>query len=170
MGEDPDREGLLDTPKRVAKMWNEVVLNDEDPPSMTTFARDRDGVDCDQIVLLTDIKFSSFCEHHMLPFMGVAHVGYLPKKKVVGLSKIPRAVLHFASRLQVQERLTAQVADFLFRELEPHGVCVMMKAEHMCMKIRGVKDPCSFTTTHAIRGTIDKSEFMQLVSMSRSSG
>jgi len=166
LGEDPEREGLKETPARVARMWKELVRHDE-PPELTTFPADRDGVHCDEMVLLTDIQFNSLCEHHLLPFIGTAHVGYIPGKKVIGLSKIPRVVRHFAHRLQIQERLTVQIVDHLFKELEPLGVCVVMTAEHLCMSIRGVEDPHSNTTTHAIRGNIDKNEFLQLVQMAQ---
>lgn len=167
LGEDPDRPGLLDTPRRVSDMWLETLRSpyegDDDPKLVTTFPRDTDGLDCDQMVIVRDIPFVSFCEHHMLPFLGVAHVGYIPGASVLGLSKFARVVEHFARGLQVQERLTAQVASFLMEKLAPQGVCVLMQAEHTCMSIRGVRAPGHRTTTHAIRGAIDKAEFLELL-------
>ncbi len=167
LGEDPDRIGIKDTPKRVAKMWKELVRLDEPPPKMTCFPKDQDGVDCDNMVVVGDLDFWSLCEHHMVPFFGKVHIGYVPGDKVVGLSKFARVVNHFAYRLQVQERLTAQIADFLMEQLEPLGVCVMMTGEHMCMSMRGVRAHGHFTTTHAIRGDIDKREFLEIVKQGR---
>jgi len=163
IGEDPTRLGLVDTPRRVAKMWGELVTNSAEPPVLTTFPSNSDGVQCDQMVIVANIDFWSLCEHHMLPFIGKASVGYIPKDRIVGLSKVARAVHHFSRRLQVQERLGSQVADFLFEGLEPEGVCVMLSAEHLCMSMRGVRSPGHVTTTHAIRGNIDKEEFLNLL-------
>lgn len=168
IGENPDREGLLDTPRRVSKMWKELVQNNEQPPKMTTFSKDSDGIDCDNMIVVGDIDFWSLCEHHMLPFIGKAHIGYIPNKRVVGLSKFARVVEHFSRRLQVQERLTAQIADYLVNTLDPQGVCVMLTAEHMCMSMRGIRSPGHYTTTHAIRGNMDKSEFLSLVKQGKS--
>jgi len=163
LGEDTTRAGLVDTPARVARMWRNLVRMEDEPPGLTWFPKQEDGVDCDQMVVLSRIPFYSLCEHHMVPFFGQAHVGYLPHKKVVGLSKIARVVRYFAARLQVQERLTSQVAAFLHKELEPTGVCVLLEAEHLCMSMRGVQAPGHITVTHAIRGNIDKTELLDLV-------
>lgn len=168
LGEDPNRPGLLDTPRRVSNMWRELIKTDVKPPAMTTFPKDQDGVLCDNMVVVGNIDFWSLCEHHMLPFIGKCHVGYIPGDTVVGLSKFARVVEYFSRRLQVQERLTAQVAEFLMRELKPQGVCVLMTAEHLCMSMRGVRSPGHFTTTHAIRGDIDKNEFLEIVKHGRS--
>lgn len=164
LGEDLTRDGLKDTPTRVAKAWLELVLpNDTPPPRLTTFDRVDDGVDQDQMIVVSDIPFYSFCEHHMLPFFGVAHIGYLPDRRIVGLSKFARTVDHFARRLQVQERLTAQVAEYIMSEVAPHGVVVQVTAEHMCMSMRGIAKPGHRTVTQAIRGQIDKMEFIELL-------
>jgi GTP cyclohydrolase I len=166
MGEDVDREGLRDTPKRVAKMWEEV-LDRGDPPTMTCFDKNKDGVECDQMVVVSDIRFRSFCEHHLLPFIGFAHIGYIPSSKVVGLSKIPRVVDYFSSRFQIQERLTSQIADFIMETVKPHGVCVLMEAEHLCVSIRGVEKPGHNTITQALRGYGHEMwvEFLSLLKM-----
>ena len=166
LGDDPERPGLEATPSRVARMWTELIPKDQAPPKLTCFPREMGGIDCDEMVVTTDIPFVSFCEHHMLPFVGHAAVGYIPGTKIVGLSKLARAVEYFAKRLQVQERLTAQVADYLLDAGQMQGVCVMLSAEHMCMSIRGIKKPGHGTNTHAIRGDIDKLEFLRLVSIS----
>ena len=137
VGEDPDREGLLETPERVARMYAEVFAGLHLDPRVylqKTFTQKYD-----EMVLVKDIEFASCCEHHLLPFTGVAHIGYLPDGKVVGLSKLARVVNHFSRRLQVQERLTAQVANFLQATLQPKGVGVVLEAEHLCMSLRGVR-------------------------------
>lgn len=151
VGEDPNREGLLDTPKRVAKMYEEVFegLN-QDPKEYfeTVF-----GEEHEETVLVKDIPFYSMCEHHLVPFYGKAHVAYIPRNgKVTGLSKLARAVEAVAKRPQLQERITATVADAILEKLEPHGVMVVVEAEHMCMTMRGVKKPGSKTITTAVRG------------------
>lgn len=154
VGEDPTRPGLKATPERVARAWDELTAGyREDPahhldrsfPIETTEARHG-------IVLVRDIPFYSLCEHHMLPFHGVAHVGYVPGDRLVGLSKIARCVKGYAARLQVQERMTEQVVDAMQEKLEPKGVAVVVKAEHLCMGMRGVRVDGTLTTTSAVRG------------------
>jgi len=150
VGENPDREGLLDTPRRVAKSYAELMSGlRENPRShlQTVFK-----VRYDEIVLLRDIEFHSLCEHHLLPFTGRAHVAYLPDGKVVGLSKLARLVEGFARRPQVQERLTTQIADALMDELNPIGAACVVEAVHTCMTIRGVRKPGSTMVTSALRG------------------
>lgn len=153
IGEDPSREGLLDTPKRVAKMYEEVFSGlNEDPKKHfeTIFSEDYE-----ELVLVKDIPFYSMCEHHLVPFFGKAHVAYIPKDgRVTGLSKLARAVEAVAKRPQLQERITSTIADNMMEKLEPHGVMVIVEAEHMCMTMRGVKKPGSKTVTTAVRGTI----------------
>ena len=169
MGDDPDREGLIKTPRRVAdsrkflmsgyEMDAETILNGaifEDP--------------CDEMVLVRDISFYSMCEHHMRPFFGKIHVAYLPKGRIVGLSKIPRIIEMFARRLQIQERLTSQIAKCLMENLKPYGVGVVCEANHLCMAMRGVQKSDSFTTTSAMEGTFKtdgrtRHEFLKLISM-----
>ncbi|RAL22639.1 GTP cyclohydrolase I FolE [Thermoflavimicrobium daqui] len=151
VGEDPNREGLLDTPKRVARMYEEIFVglkqNPEDYFSVI-FSEDHE-----ELVLVKDIPFYSTCEHHLVPFFGKAHVGYIPRGgRVVGLSKLARAVEAVARRPQLQERITANVADSIMNKLDPHGVIVVVEAEHMCMTMRGVKKPGSKTITSAVRG------------------
>lgn len=164
IGEDPGREGLAGTPDRVVRSWAELFGGYKaDPASiMTVF---EEGA-CDEMVILRDIEFYSTCEHHMLPFFGRAHVGYLPNGKVIGVSKIARLVDIYAKRLQVQERLTAQVADCLMQHLSPKGVIVVMTGVHMCMVARGVGKQNSRMTTSAIRGSFQdtrtKAEFLSL--------
>lgn len=151
IGEDPSREGLLDTPKRVAKMYEEVFQGLHEDPSehfKTIF-----GEDHEELVLVKDIPFYSMCEHHLVPFFGKAHVAYIPRGgKVTGLSKLARAVEAVARRPQLQERITTTVADSLLESLDPHGVIVVVEAEHMCMTMRGVQKPGSKTVTLAVRG------------------
>ncbi|MFD1707131.1 GTP cyclohydrolase I FolE [Siminovitchia sediminis] len=151
IGEDPDREGLLDTPKRVARMYEEVfagIGTDPEEYFETVF-----GEDHEELVLVKDIPFYSLCEHHLVPFFGKAHVAYIPKNgRVTGLSKLARAVEAVARRPQLQERITSTVADTIMTKLEPHGVMVIIEAEHMCMTMRGVKKPGSRTVTSAVRG------------------
>jgi len=168
IGENPDREGLLKTPHRVAKSWeffsrgykqnideiiNGAIFNED--------ARD--------MVIVRDIEFFSLCEHHLLPFFGKAHVGYIPNGKVIGLSKIPRIIDMFSRRLQVQERLTHQIADALNTVLDPKGVSVVMEGRHMCMQMRGVEKQNSFASTSAMSGQFKKStqtraEFLSIIS------
>lgn len=150
VGEDPDREGLIDTPKRVAKMYAELLagMKHEAKEHLHSVFHEK----YDEIVLLRDIPFYSICEHHMLPFIGTANVAYLPDGKVLGVSKLARVVDCFARRLQVQERMTAQVADFFMDNLKPKGVAVIIEASHSCMTIRGIKKPNSEMVTSALRG------------------
>jgi GTP cyclohydrolase I len=151
IGEDPNREGLRDTPKRVAKMYAEVFSGlNEDPREhfQTVF-----GEDHEELVLVKDIPFYSMCEHHLVPFFGHAHVAYIPRGgKVTGLSKLARAVEAVARRPQLQERITSTIADSIVETLNPHGVMVVVEAEHMCMTMRGVKKPGTKTVTSAVRG------------------
>jgi GTP cyclohydrolase IA len=151
IGENPNREGLLDTPKRVAKMYQEVFegLNQDPEEYFDTIF----GEDHEELVLVKDIPFYSMCEHHLVPFFGHAHVAYIPRNgKVTGLSKLARAVETVSRRPQLQERITSTIADTIMRKLEPHGVMVVLEAEHMCMTMRGVKKPGAKTITSAARG------------------
>jgi GTP cyclohydrolase I len=149
-GEDPERPGLKETPARVARMYEELLAGQcEDPARIV---KPLEGDRHDEIVLLRDIPLYSLCEHHLLPFLGRAHVAYVPRGKMLGLSKLARLVDCFARRLQVQERLTAQVADALMDALKPKGVLVVIEAEHLCMTMRGAKKPGSVTTTSVVRG------------------
>ena len=164
IGEDPSREGLLRTPSRVAKMYAELTAGYHiDPQALINDAVF--SVDYDEMVMVKDIDFSSLCEHHMLPFMGRVHVAYIPKGKVIGLSKIPRIVEMFARRLQVQERLTVQIADFVDEALHPLGVAVVAEGIHMCSVMRGVKKANAKMITSAMRGVFrsdpkTRAEFM----------
>jgi GTP cyclohydrolase I len=165
VGEDPTREGLRRTPERVAKAYEELLAGYRvDPLKLINNAIF--DVEYDEMVIVRDIDYASLCEHHMLPFIGKAHVAYLPDKKVIGLSKIPRIVDMFARRLQVQERMTRQIADFINEILEPRGVAVVMDGIHMCSMIRGVKKHDSGMTTSAMLGEFRKNpatraEFME---------
>jgi len=150
-GEDPQREGLLKTPDRVARMYEELLEGYRtDPIAMVNDALFE--VEYDEMVVVRDIEFYSLCEHHMLPFIGRAHVAYIPKGKVIGLSKIPRIVDMFARRLQVQERMTRQIGDFIDELLHPQGVAVVVEALHLCSMIRGVKKHDSRMTTSTMHG------------------
>lgn len=151
-GDDATRDGLLDTPNRVARMYDEIFAGyNEDPKEHLRKIFDKEPGD--EIVLVRDIEFWSHCEHHMVPFFGKAHVAYIPKDgKVVGISKIARAVKGYARRLQIQERLTKQVADAMSEILDPIGVAVIIEADHLCMKMRGIKNPCANTVTSELRG------------------
>ncbi len=158
IGEDPEREGLLETPARVSRMYEEVFAGLTEDPARhfeTTFDEHHE-----EMVLVRDIPFYSMCEHHLVPFFGKAHVAYIPAAdgRVCGLSKLARLVEAFARRPQVQERLTTQIADTLIEQLDPQGVIVVMEAEHMCMSMRGVKKPGSKTITSAVRGAFEKSQ------------
>lgn len=151
IGEDSDRDGLLKTPDRVSRMYSELFGGYRiDPVAMVNDAVF--DVEYDQMVIVRDIEFYSMCEHHMLPFIGRAHVAYVPDGKVIGLSKIPRVVEMFARRLQVQERMTSQVADFLNELLKPRGVAVVVEALHLCSMMRGVKKHDARMTTSAVHG------------------
>ena len=154
IGEDTDREGLRETPVRVARMYKELFSGMREDPQKhikSVFSEK-----CEEIVLLKDIPFYSTCEHHLMPFIGSAHVAYLPREKVLGVSKIARIVDSFAKRLQIQERLTSQVADFIMDNLQPQGVAVVMEASHSCVTIRGVQKPGSVMVTSALRGIFKK--------------
>ena len=167
IGEDPNREGLLKTPSRVSKAWSffskgykqdlNRIIND------AIFEED-----AKDMVIVRDIEFFSLCEHHLIPFFGKAHVGYIPNGKVIGLSKIPRIIDMFSRRLQVQERLTQQIADAINSVLNPKGVSVVMEGRHMCMQMRGVEKQNSFTSTSAMSGQFKKSaetrsEFLSII-------
>ena len=150
VGEDPDREGLADTPDRVARMYAEVFQGLHQDPAI--HLRKVFTQKYDEMVIVKDIRFESFCEHHLLPFTGVAHVAYIPNGKVVGLSKIPRVIDVLARRPQIQEKLTEEVATLLMTELDARGVAVVLEASHSCMTIRGVHKPGSLMVTSALRG------------------
>jgi GTP cyclohydrolase IA len=152
VGEDPDREGLQGTPRRIAAMYSELFAGMDDDPARhltLTFAAEHD-----EMVMVRDIPFASLCEHHMIPFIGRVHLGYIPAEdgRITGLSKLARVVDSFAHRLQVQERMTTQIADTMEKTLEPRGVLVVVEAEHLCMSMRGVKKPGTLTITSAVRG------------------
>jgi GTP cyclohydrolase I len=157
-GDDPEREGLLDTPNRVARAWKEYAQGYGQDPALH-LSRTFDEVGgYDEIVLLKDIPFQSHCEHHMAPIIGKASIAYLPSNRVVGISKLARVLHGFARRLQVQERLTAQVADCIWEHLEPQGVAVVIEASHACMTARGVNTPGVMMTTSRMMGTFRKDE------------
>lgn len=156
IGEDPDREGLLDTPRRIAKMYEEIFsgLHEDPKKHLEVFFQAEQH---SELVLVKDIPFYSMCEHHFAPFFGRAHVGYIPKDgRLTGLSKLARVVETVAKRPQLQERLTSTIADVLVEKLAPYGVIVVVEAEHMCMTMRGVKKAGSQTITSAVRGTLEK--------------
>ena len=159
VGEDPEREGLVETPERIAKMYEEIL------GGMKEDAREHLSkvftVDSDEMVIERDIQFYSMCEHHMLPFFGKVHIAYIHKGKVVGLSKLARTVEVFARRLQLQERMTAQIADAIMEQLEPAGVMVVCEAEHLCMTMRGVKKPGTRTVNVVTRGVFSGNETLQ---------
>ena len=154
VGEDPNREGLNKTSKRVARMYVELLAGMQENPK--THLRDVYNENCDEIVLLRDIPFYSICEHHLMPFIGSAHVAYLPSGTVLGISKLARIVDCFARRLQTQEKLAYQIADFIMHNLKPKGVAVVLEAFHSCMTIRGIKKPGSIMVTSALRGIFRK--------------
>jgi len=156
IGEDPDRPGLQRTPRRVARAYAELFAGLRvDPASVLTTAFEEDH---DEMVLVRDVELTSVCEHHLLPFHGVAHIGYIPGKdgKITGLSKLARLVEVYARRPQVQERLTSQVADMLMQRLEPRGAIVVVECEHMCMSLRGIRKPGARTLTSAVRGIFQR--------------
>lgn len=165
IGEDPQREGLLETPARVARMYEEIFAGYEVDP------RDVLGVTFDEnhgLVIVKDIVYYSQCEHHMAPFFGKVHIGYIPSGKIAGLSKLARLVEAITRRLQVQERITSQIADIMVEVLQPHGVMVVVEGEHLCMCARGVKKPGSKTVTSAVRGIFredpaSRAEFLSLI-------
>lgn len=159
IGEDVNREGLQETPDRIARMYTELCAGMEDCAAVhlsKTFHTDNA-----EMVLEKDITFYSLCEHHMLPFYGQVHIAYIPNEKVVGISKLARCVEVFARRLQIQERMTEQIADAIMTELSPKGVMVMVEAEHMCMTMRGIKKPGSKTVTYAIKGAFAEDTHLQ---------
>lgn len=168
IGEDPDREGLVETPRRVANMYAEVFSGLENDPKQ--FVKVFSENDNDEMVVVRDIPLYSMCEHHLLPFIGKAHIVYIPAEgKVIGLSKLARIVDNFARRPQIQERLTSQIADFLNDNLHPKGVAVIVEAEHLCMTMRGVRAAGAKTRTSALRGVIrsdarTRSEALALIS------
>ena len=156
IGEDPARDGVRDTPARVARMYEEVFAGQNGGAAAhlnTTFE-----VDHRELVLFRDIKFYSMCEHHLMPFIGVAHIAYIPNGIVTGLSKVVRAFKNLAARPQVQERLTTQMADLMVEKLKPLGVAVIVEARHLCMEMRGVRAPGSTITTSAVRGAFESRE------------
>ena len=159
IGEDITREGLIDTPERIARMYHELAAGYNEDPAMHLSKRFH--VETSDIVVEKDIPLYSFCEHHMLPFHGTAAVAYIPDGEVVGLSKIARTVDVFAKRFQVQERLTSQIADAFDKELHPKGVMVYIEAEHMCMTMRGIRKPGSKTVTIATRGEFTEDKGLQ---------
>jgi len=166
VGEDPNREGLRETPRRVADMYAEVFSGLWQDPADVLRVGFEEGHQ--ELVLVKDIPFYSMCEHHFLPFHGVAHVGYIPNGRVVGLSKLARALEILARRPQLQERLTSQLADVIMTTLEPAGVAVVISAEHLCMTMRGIRKPGSKTITSGMRGAFQRSaptraEFMSLI-------
>ncbi len=171
IGEDPEREGLVETPNRVARMYEEIFAGLEEDPKkhLKIFNEDNN----DEMVIVRDIPLYSICEHHLIPFIGKAHIAYIPGNgKVIGLSKLARIVNCFAKRPQLQERLTSQVADFLYENLEPQGVAVVVEAEHLCMTMRGARASGSQTRTSAMRGIMrsdarTRAEALSLLSSSR---
>ena len=168
VGEDPEREGLKNTPDRVARMYAELLSGyHEEPAEIVNGALF--NINYDEMVIVRDIEFYSLCEHHMLPFIGRAHVAYVPAGKVIGLSKIPRIVDMYARRLQIQERMTRQIADFLQETLEPQGVAVVVEAMHLCSMMRGVKKHDARMTTSAMLGSFrarlaTRQEFLENIS------
>ena len=171
IGEDSTREGLLKTPKRVAKSWKFLTggykANIEEVINGAIF-----NEECDEMVVINNIDFYSVCEHHLIPFFGKAHVAYIPKGKVVGLSKIPRIIDVFARRLQVQERMTQQIAKTLNEVLSPRGVAVVLEAQHMCMQMRGVEKQNSHATTSSMTGLFrederTRKEFLDIISVGK---
>ncbi len=171
IGENPDREGLKNTPERVAKSWDYFSsgyrINIEDIVNGAIFEED-----ISEVVVVRDIEFFSICEHHLIPFFGRCHVGYLPDGKIIGLSKIPRIVDAFSQRLQVQERLTHQIADTINEVLNPVGVAVVMEGRHLCMQMRGVEKQNSFATSSAMLGQFrdspeTRAEFLSIIRMDK---
>ena len=167
-GDDPDREGLRDTPRRVARAWREYARGYREDPARHLSRTFEEVGGYDELVVLKDIRVVSFCEHHMLPFLGKAHIGYLPSNRVVGISKLARVVHGFARRLQIQEKLTADIAEAIDEILKPKGVGVVIQSEHSCMTMRGVNTPGSRLTTSSLLGQVrddprTRQEFFDLV-------
>lgn len=159
IGEDPGRNGLVETPDRIARMYTEIMAGyDVDPATHLTKTFPTEN---NEMVLEKDIVFYSMCEHHMMPFYGKAHVAYIPDGKVVGLSKLARTVEVYARRLQIQERMTVQIADAIMEILQPKGVMILVEAEHLCMTMRGVKKPGSKTTTVVTKGVFENNKELQ---------
>ena len=171
IGEDPNREGILRTPERVAKSWDFFTKGyTQDLSSIINDAIFTE--DYDEMVTIKDIDFFSLCEHHLLPFFGKAHVAYIPDGKIIGLSKVPRIVEMFSRRLQVQERMTQQIAEILNDVLTPKGVAVVLEGEHMCMQMRGVEKQNSYATTSSMKGIFLKDsrtreEYLNIISMKK---
>lgn len=172
IGEDPSREGLVETPNRVSRMYNEIFGGykvDPDKHLDKTFevSYDPDKPYEQQMVVVKDIEFYSHCEHHMVPFIGKVHIGYIPTSRVAGLSKFARLVEGYAHRLQLQERLTEQIAEAIDKKLKPQGVIVVIEAQHMCMKLRGVRNSTASTVTSSVRGAFKqpetRAEFMSII-------
>lgn len=168
IGEDPDREGLLETPARFLKAWEEYTRGYREKPETILKSFEDGAQSVDEMVIVRDIPVYSLCEHHLAPFFGRAYVGYVPDKRILGLSKISRLVEIFARRLQVQERLTNQIADALDTHLQPLGVAVVIECRHMCMESRGVRHTGTATVTSALRGSIKSNadtrrEFLSLI-------
>jgi GTP cyclohydrolase I len=166
IGDDPSREGIKETPRRIAEMYAEVFRGITEDPREVLSVGFEEGHN--EMVILKDIPFYSMCEHHLLPFYGMAHIGYIPKGRVVGASKLGRVVEILAKRPQIQERLTTQIADTIVEALQPQGVAVVIEAEHMCMTMRGVKQPGSNIVTSAMRGSfrtraVTRAEFLSLI-------
>lgn len=165
VGENPSREGLVETPNRVARYFQEVCSGlNESPPDLKVFTNEEKY---NQMITVKDISYYSMCEHHLVTFFGTVAVGYIPTDKYVGLSKIARTVEYFSRKPQVQERLTEEIADYLFDGLKPQGLIVVVKGRHMCVEARGVKKPNTETITSAIRGDIDKQEFLHLLNTTK---
>ena len=166
IGEDPSREGIKETPRRIAEMYAEVLSGMKEDPREVLSVGFEEGHN--EMVILKDIPFYSMCEHHLLPFYGMVHIGYIPKGRVVGASKLGRVVEILAKRPQLQERLTTQIADTIVEALQPQGVAVVIEAEHLCMTMRGVKKPGSNIVTSAMRGSfrtraVTRAEFLSLI-------
>ncbi len=162
IGDDVSRDGLKDTPRRVTKMYMELTSGlREEPPEMTCFPRGTN----DQMVVVSDLTYASLCEHHLIPFFGKAHIGYLPREHIVGLSKLGRLVDWYARRPQIQEELTSMIADHIMDHIKPQGVIVVIEGSHLCMSVRGVKKPGHLTITSAVRGNIPKTEFFDLLKL-----
>ncbi len=167
LGEDPGREGLLRTPERVGRSWRELTSGYGLDVTKLLNGAIFKAPDSD-LVVISDIQFFSMCEHHLLPFFGCAQVGYIPDRRIIGLSKIPRLVTAFSRRLQVQERMTSQIADAIEDAIHPHGVAVVLEARHLCMEMRGARSPHAPTRTSAMRGVFrsdarTRAEFLDLI-------
>jgi len=158
IGEDPDREGLIETPARIIKSWGKLFGGYEQDPKDILARTFSESGNYDEMIISKDIEFYSTCEHHMLPFFGRAHIAYIPKSRVVGISKLSRLLECFSRRLQIQERLTSQIADSIVEHLDPQGVGVLIEAQHLCMVARGVEKQNSIMTTSALKGCFQNPE------------